>query len=125
MFPGDLLEPNYVPDNTARLVPPTEVERRQAYFDQLKEETLVQIVKSCLHNSPLRRPSTEELVRTLEEARTTIEGAYGELATVDAVRQVRTMKVVKKRNDDQVTELAAKNEEIQQLRQQLMVRNSY
>jgi hypothetical protein len=51
-----------------------------------------------------------------------IEGDYGELATVDAVRQVRTMKALKSRSDDKVNELAAKDEQIQQLQQQLAVR---
>ena len=99
-----------------------EVERRQLYFEQLKDETLVPLIKSCLHNSLSRRPTAEQLVRALEEARATIEGAYGELATVDAARQVRTMKALKNRSEDKVNELAAKDEEIQQLQQQLAVR---
>ena len=116
------MEPNYAnPNDPERLMARTEVERRQLYFDQLKEETLVPLIKSCLHNTPLRRPSAEQLVRGLEEARATIEGDYGELATVDAVRQVRTMKALKKRSEDKINELATKDENIQQLQQQLAV----
>ena len=123
IFPGDLLEPNYTdPNDSEQLKARTEVERRQLYFDQLEGKTLVQLVKSCLHNSPSRRPSAEELVRALEEIKATIEGAYGELATVDAVRQVRTMKALKSRSEDKLNELAAKDEQIQQLQQQLAVR---
>ena len=123
IFPGDLLEPNYAdPNDSEQLKARTEVERRQLYFDQLEGKTLVRLVKSCLHNSPSRRPSAEELVRVLEEIKATIEGAYGELATVDAVRQVRTMKALKSRSEDKLNELAAKDEQIQQLQQQLAVR---
>ena len=49
---------------------------------------------------------------SLEEMKGEVEGAYGELATVDAVRQVRTMKTLK----------AKRNEEIERLQEQLEVR---
>ena len=58
---------------------------------------------------------------SLEEARSTIEGTYGELATVDAVRQVRTRKALKKRSKEKMKELTAKDEEIQHLQHQLEV----
>ena len=58
----------------------------------------------------------------LERMRGAIEGGYGELAAVDAARQVRTMKALKGRSEDKVDELAAKEEQIQQLQQQLAVR---
>ena len=93
----------------------TEVERRQCYFDQLKEETLIPLIKLCLHNSPLKRPSAERLVTALEGMKGVIEGDYGELATVDAVRQVRTLKALNSRSQDKINELAAKDEQIQQL----------
>ena len=48
----------------------------------------------------------------LEEMKGGIKGPYGELATVDAVRHVRTMKTLK-------------NEEIEQLRGELEVRLEY
>ena len=41
---------------------------------------------------------------------------------MDAVRQVRTMKALKSRSEDKLNELAAKDEQIQQLQQQLAVR---
>ena len=122
LFPGDLLEPNYAdPDNPERLMARTEVERRLPYFDQLEGKTLIQLIKTCLHNSPSRRPTAEQLLGTLMEVRVIIEGDYGELATVDAVRQVRTIKALKSRSEDKANELAAKDEEIQQLQQELEV----
>ena len=79
------------------------------------------MIKDCLLNTPTQRPTAEQLVIALEGMKDVIEGAYGELATVDAVRQVRTMKVLKSRSEDMVNESAAKDEEIQRL-QQLVVR---
>ena len=101
------------------------------YFDQLEDLLpapsgvkclLVQMIKDCLQNDPTERPTAEQLVTALEGMKGDIEGGYEELATVDAVRQVRTLKALKSRSEDKVNELAAKDEEIQQLRQQLEVR---
>ena len=102
--------------------------RRQAYFDQLEDllpggvrRLLVQMIKDCLRNVPTQRPTAEQLVTNLEGMKGVIEGGYGELATVDAVRQVRTMKALKNRSEDKINELATKDEHIQQLQQQLAV----
>ena len=58
----------------------------------------------------------------LEEIKADVEGYYRELAILDAVRQVKTMKALKAKSNDKVSELTAKDEEIQQLKQQLEVR---
>ena len=105
--------------------------RRQAYFDQLEDllpapggvkRLLIQMIKDCLRNAPTQRPTADQLVTALEGMKGAIEGGYGELATVDAVRQVRTLKALKNRSEDKLNELAAKEEQIQQLQQQLAVR---
>ena len=129
VFPGNLLQHTYAdPDNPDRLIGRSEVGRRQAYFDQLEDLLpggvrclLIQMIKDCLRNAPTQRPTAEQLVTALEGMKDVIEGSYGELATVDAVRQVRTMKALKSRSEDKFNELAAKDEQIQQLQQQLVV----
>ena len=119
VFPGELLEPNYAdPNSPGRLLGRSEVERRQPYFDQLEGKALVALVKTCLHNDPSRRPTAEQLVTALVEVRGDIEGPCGELATMDAARQVKTTVALKK---EKVNQLAAKDQEIQQLQQQLEV----
>ena len=128
MFPGDLLQPTYAdPDNPDRLVGRSEVGRRQAYFDQLEDllsapggvrRHLVQMMKDCLRNDPSQRPTAEQLVTVLEGMKGDVEGPCGELATMDAMRQVKTAKALKKEKVDQ---LAVKDQEIQQLQQQLEV----
>ena len=58
----------------------------------------------------------------LQRVRADIEGAYGELARLDAVRQVVIMKTLRGREAEvreKTDELIAKDEEIQQLQQQL------
>ena len=136
-FPGELLEPNYTdPDNPDRLVGRSEVERCERHFQLLNKQMIggqchpcvhVQLAKDCLHNSPLRRPTAEQLVATLEGMRADIEGPCGAVARADAVRQVVMMKEIHsreaevKKKDDEMT---AKDVEIQQLQQQLQVKTS-
>ena len=131
VFPGDLLEHNYPdPENPNRLTGRTEVERRGQYFETLEQTVLsdrqyrplIQLVKDCLHNTPSRRPSTEQLLQSLEEMKVAIEGPYGEITKLDAARQVAMMRALRGKEEDvreKTDELAAKDGEIQQLQQQL------
>ena len=107
----------------------TEIERRQKYIDELEKDLcneqhlpLTQMVKQCLQNSPSRRPTTEQLVTDLQSVKNDIEGTYGELAKLDAVRQVVTMKTLKGREAEvreKANEVLAKDEEIRHLQQLL------
>ena len=122
-----MLQPNYTdPDNPDRLVGRSEVGRRKAYFDQLEDllpapggvrHHLIQMIKDCLRNTPSQRPTAEQLVTVLKGMKGAVEGPSGELATMDAARQVRTALAMKKEKD----QLVAKDQEIQQLQQQLEV----
>ena len=78
---------------------------------------LLQLIKDCLCNAPSHRPTAEQLVTALEEMKADVERDYGELATVEAVRQVKITKAMKNKRNL----LAAKDEEIQQLQEQLEV----
>ena len=98
--------------------------RRGQYFEQLEDQlsgrvkrVLIQLIKDCLHNSPPQRPTAEQLVTVLEGMKSVMEGCYGDLAMIDAVRHVKTMKVMKQNSD----ELLVKDEEIHHLQQQLEV----
>ena len=79
------------------------------------------VVKQCLMNIPEERPTAVELVRVLVGLKGDIEGPCGELTTMDAERQVKTVMALKKSTSEHVDELVAKEEEIQQLQQQLEV----
>jgi hypothetical protein len=130
VFPGDLLEHTYPDPNYPReLLARSEVRRRGTYFERLEGELdkwnagypLVGVVKQCLENIPEERPTAEQLVRVLEGLKGDVEGTCGELTIVDAVRQVKTAMALKKKSKDRVDVLIAKEEEIQQLQQQLEV----
>ena len=79
---------------------------------------LLQLIKDCLHNAPSQRPTAEQLVTALEEMKADVEGAFGDLAIIEAVRQVNVAKSLMNRSNV----LAAKDEEIQQLQEQLEVK---
>ena len=125
VFPGNLLQHTYAdPENSDRLLGHNETERRGNYMDQLENllprgnrHLLLQLIKDCLRNAPSQRPTAEQLVTALEEMKASDRGAYGELATIEAVRHLNMTKALK--NNSNL--LAAKDEEIQQLHQQLEV----
>ena len=130
MFPGNLLEPTYAdPENRRRLLARSEVDRRRQYIEQLEENLprgrrhpFVQLVNRCLQNEPSDRPTSEELITSLEEIRATTEGIYGDVARADAVRQVVMMRAILGREAEvreKTDESAAKDEEIHQLQQEL------
>ena len=132
IFPGDLSEATYPdPNNPETVIGRSEVERREEYIDQLERELcggahhpLTQMVKQCLWNSPERRPTTEQLVADLQRVRGDIEGAYGEFAKLDAVRQVVIMKTLNGREAEireKANEVLAKEEEIHHLQVQLIL----
>ena len=81
----------------------SELERRGRYVDLLESflhplhPALVQLVKRCLHNVPQQRPSTDELLATLQMMKVGMEGEYGGPMRLDMVR-VRLAKEVKLRD---------------------------
>ena len=130
IFPGDLLEPTYSdPNIQENLLARSEVERRQVYIDQLGTKLpnrghhpLVQLVKCCLKNTASQRPTAENVLRSLEEMKPVIDGPCGEVAKIDAVRQVVMMRVILGRERDlrrKTDESAAKDEEIHHLQHEL------
>ena len=65
---------------------------------------LIQLVKQCLHNVPDQRPSTDELLATLQRMKVEVEGEYGgSPIRLDMVR-VRLAKEVKS-NEQRIREL--------------------
>ena len=111
VFPGTLLPHNYEnPQNPEYLLARSEVERRRVYIQSLhgqlgEEHPLVQLVHRCLHNTPARRPSAEELLQQLETVRGQTEGGpHGQIVYV---------------NMQNVRALREKDTEIRQLQQQM------
>ena len=109
-FPGDLLPSTFYNDHRV-IQPRTEVQRREQYIELLEAHigvlypNLVLLVKQCLQDIPDQRPSTDELLATLQRMKVEVEGeyAYGGPFRLDMVR-VRLAKEVKSR-DTQIEEL--------------------
>ena len=79
----------------------SELERRGRYVELLESlinplhPAIVQLVKQCLHNVPRQRPSTDELLATLQRMKVEVEGEFGgSPIRLDIVR-VRLAKEVK------------------------------
>ena len=101
VFPGDLLSPTYPdPNNPDRLLGRSEFERRSVYTSHLKkkldlmggrEHRLVGVVRECLANNPERRPTTSDLLSSLEEVGTETEGGLLRLdiARIKTFRSLR------------------------------------
>ena len=127
VFPGDLLEPNYVdPENLDKLVARSEVDRREIAFEQLEAEhhCFEQLIKDCLNNIPARRPTAQQLVTSLTQLRSEIEGPFGEVSRADAVRHAVTMKALIEKQatiTEQSDAVDAKDDEIQRLQLQIEV----
>ena len=102
------------PDNPDRLLARTEVERRGEYIEMLEEElgrhypALVQLVKQCLCNVPDQRPSTDEVLGSLQRMKVEVEGVYGgSLAKLDIgkVLLAKEMKMKDKRIEELTAEV--------------------
>ena len=117
MFPGSLLPPNFPdPENPDHLTGRSEVERWRDYTQPLhgqlgKEHPLVKLVHQCLHNTPARRPSAEELLQQLEAVRAQIEGGpYGQLVSVN-MEKLKMVRVLREKD----TEIGQLQQQMQQL----------
>ena len=133
VFPGNLLEPTYTePECKGILKARSEVERRIQYIQQLSyqlprsqhggEHQLIQLITSCLQNDPSDRPTSEDLLASLEEMKDGTEGPYGDIIRLDAVRQVTMMRAMRERDRnirENMAESAEKDAHIHHLQQQL------
>ena len=63
---------------------------------------LVQLVKQCLHNDPRQRPSTDELLATLQRMKVEVEGEFGGIQIRLDMEKVRLAKEVKELKQQQV-----------------------
>ena len=84
VFPGNLLSHTFPdPDNPECALAHSEVERRGEYMEILDRQfgylhpALVQLVRQCLHNAPELRPSTDEVLGSLQRLKVEVEGVYG------------------------------------------------
>ncbi|XP_064407368.1 uncharacterized protein LOC135352121 [Halichondria panicea] len=104
VFPGDLLAPTYSdPNNPDHLLARSEFERRGPYTALLerslaggREHPLFGLVRECLANTPERRPTTTELLSSLEEVGREMDGGLLQL-DIGRVKTARTLRAKEKR----------------------------
>ena len=70
------------------------MQRREEYIKLLhhqlgEQHPLVLLVKQCLDNDPLERPTAQELLQQLENVRAQIEDPYQHLNKLEAMRALR------------------------------------
>ena len=59
------------------------MERRGEYIELLEKQldwlhpALVQLIKQCLHNTPERRPATDQVLSSLQRLKVEVDGLYG------------------------------------------------
>ena len=116
VFPGTLYPHTYPdPDNPNHILGRSEVERRTDYIQPLQEQLgeqhpLLQLVCLCLHNIQAYRPSAEELLQQLEEARPQIEGTFDKQKVKVEMKHLQV---------GMIGMLEAKDKEIEQLQHDL------
>lgn len=118
-FPGDLLPSTY-PDPEKGVIGISELERRQVYVRILEAQIghihlgLVELIKQCLQTDPTLRPSTDELLSTLQGMKGDVEGVYGCPMPLDMAR-LRLAKEIKMK-DKLICEL---KQQVENLTEQL------
>ena len=91
------------------------MERRGQYIELLEEKfgrehpALVQLVKQCLHNVPHQRPSTDEVLGSLQRMKVEVEGVYGGSLMKLDIGKVLLAKEMKMK-DKRIEELTAEVE---------------
>ncbi len=93
------------PHNSGRLIGYSEVERREVYMENLKDQLLkshpilVEMVTNCLHNTPRTRPTAEQLLKTLTPVQDAMENLHGgNLGRTLNIANVLHMKETKEKN---------------------------
>ena len=122
-----LKAPTYI-DSDGRIAARSEIDRRIDYIEKIHHEfgrhhPLVLMIKQCLHDDPRQRPTLDEVLQRLDEAKIKLAHHDEQLsrpeleqAVVDKEQALREKEGVLKAKEEV---LRAKEEEIAQLQQQV------
>ncbi|XP_064389611.1 cyclin-dependent kinase-like 2 isoform X8 [Halichondria panicea] len=127
VFPGDLLVPTYSdPNNPDHLLARSEFERRGPYTALLerslaggREHPLFGLVRECLTNTPERRPTTADLLSSLEEVGREMDGGLFQL-DIARVKTARTLRAKEKRIEVLQREVVEKDRILERKDEQLV-----
>ncbi|XP_064389639.1 uncharacterized protein LOC135337607 [Halichondria panicea] len=127
VFPRDLLPPTYSDHNNPdHLLARSEFERRGPYTALLerslaggREHPLFGLVRECLANTPERRPTTAELLSSLEEVGREMDGGLFQL-DIARVKTARTLRAKEKRIEALQREVVEKDMILERKDEQLV-----
>ena len=93
VFPSNLLSPTYV-DSHGRVNARTEVERRESFIQHLYDQVgrahpLVNLVKTCLHNDPDKRPHALGVLGQLTTVQSTFSDPYMQLTKLEMMQRLK------------------------------------
>ena len=93
IFPCNLLAPTYS-NSRKKLVPRTELERRENYMMKLysqipKGHPLLQMIEQCLKNCPQDRPTISQVVNILKQAQTEVPKDESVMSKLELLQTVR------------------------------------
>ena len=93
-----LKAPTYLDHATRRRIARSEIERRVDYIQRIRDtlgqqHVLVSIVEHCLEDLPEDRPSIEEVIQQLEEAKTQIPDRYGEMTKFKLEQEIQSLQL--------------------------------
>ena len=116
-FPSEATQVD--PDNPARVIGLTEVERRARYLDiigrptdEQEGHTLMPLIERCLNNSPNLRPNASDLVERMSRASAEHPLAFSN--RMDMMQRIASIHTEKEVLQTQVSELAGQTERGQQ-----------
>ena len=93
-----LKAPTYIDRTTRRRIARSEIERRIDYIQQIRDtlgeqHVVVRIIEHCLQDLPEDRPSIEEVIQQLVEAKTQIPDRYGEMTKFQVEQENQSLQL--------------------------------
>ena len=125
-----LKAPTYI-DSDGRIAARSEIDRRIDYIEQIQHDfgrhhPLVLMIKQCLHDDPRRRPTLDEVLQRLNEAKIKLGHHDEQMSRPEVEQALMDMQQAVVDKEEALREkeevLRAKEEEIAQLQQQVGVK---
>lgn len=79
------------PNNPDKLIPKSEVQRREDYFRDMGEShQLMDLTKDCLHFTPEKRPDDLRIIKTIEESKAAmVPPPFNKLQLIEGMRELK------------------------------------
>lgn len=90
-LPGEQVIPD--PNNPDKLIPKSEVQRREDYFRDMGEShQLMDLTKDCLHFTPEKRPNDLGIIKMIEESKASmVPPTLNKLQLIEGMRELKAV----------------------------------